>query len=64
MTNRPLHEVLCITTEEMWAMVHEPPPLQSDVPQFYSVDRSGVVSFFPPLDPAKMLVYVCYEGDF
>jgi len=64
MTDRPLHGVLFVSEEEIWAMENEPPPLQSDAPQFYCIGKNGHITFFPPLDPKTMLVFVCCEGDF
>ena len=64
MNDRPYHEVLYISEEELWALEHEKPPQLKTVPMYYSMNRAGHITFFPPLDPDRMMVFICYEGDY
>lgn len=56
------HAVLRITEEEMWGIEHDPPPqlVKKDAPMYYTIQRNGLVKFWPPLTTEMSLM--CKKG--
>ena len=52
---QPYHEVLWITMDEFTKIVHDNPDLEG-FPRYLCVDRSGVVKFWPRVQPEKHVV--------
>jgi len=56
MTEVARYEVLWITEDEMYDLMHDPDKLKgtaSGMPGWCSVNRAGYVQFWPPFDPEK-----------